>query len=62
LFQYESGMYGETGTCDFDPEKTKPFATLRGFESLPKNDQVLKNDDSAFLSLNSIDRWKGDFF
>jgi hypothetical protein len=49
-------MYGETGTCDFDPEKTKPFATLRGFESLPKNDQVLKNDDSAFLSLNSIDR------
>jgi hypothetical protein len=38
--QYISGTWGSTEDCDYDPEKTKPFATLRGFESLPKNDQV----------------------
>lgn len=39
-YSYTSGLYGDTGDCDFDPAVTKPYATLRGFESLPKNDQV----------------------
>ena len=39
-YEYNSGSFGSTGSCDFDPEKTKAFATVRGFESLPKNDQV----------------------
>jgi len=38
-YSYTSGLYGDTGDCDFDPAVTKPYATLRGFESLPKNDQ-----------------------
>ena len=38
-YKYTSGNFGATGSCDFDPQDTKPFATLRGFESLPKNDQ-----------------------
>jgi len=38
-YKYTSGLFGATGTCDFDPKDTQPFATLRGFESLPKNDQ-----------------------
>lgn len=38
-YGYTSGSFGSTGSCDFDPVKTKPYATLRGFESLPRNDQ-----------------------
>jgi len=39
-YGYISGVYGTTESCDFDPAVTKPYATLRGFESLPKNDLV----------------------
>ena len=39
-YPYTSGYYGQTEDCDFDPKKMKPFATVRGFESLPRNDQV----------------------
>ena len=39
-YEYNSGSFGSTGSCDFDPEQTPAFATVRGFESLPKNDQV----------------------
>ncbi len=39
-YYYSSGYYGDTDPCEFNPDQMKPYATLRGFESLPKNDQV----------------------
>ena len=39
-YPYTSGYYGQTEDCEYDLKKMKPFATVRGFESLPRNDQV----------------------
>jgi len=36
---YVSGGNGQTGSCDFDMENTTPVVTLRGYDTLPANNQ-----------------------
>merc|ERR1711970_1617928 len=36
---YNSGQTTETGSCDFDMINTAPVVTLRGYDTLPPNDQ-----------------------
>jgi len=38
-YPYVSGTSGSSGSCDYDPKDTPSYATIRGFESLPRNDQ-----------------------
>lgn len=52
---YSSGYYGDTDPCEFDPDKMTTYATLRGFESLPKNDQVTSVSQLEQALLGSSD-------
>jgi len=36
---YVSGSNGQTGSCDFDMENTTPVVTLKGYDTLPPNNQ-----------------------
>merc|ERR1712042_279805 len=36
---YVSGSNGQTGSCDFDMETTAPVVTLKGYNTLPPNNQ-----------------------
>ena len=31
-------QFGQTGTCDYSPDAMDTVATLRGYETLPRND------------------------
>jgi len=37
-YPYTSGTFGATGDCKYDATNTSPTATLRGYETLPRND------------------------
>jgi len=44
---YVSGSNGDTGSCDFDMENTTPVVTLRGYDTLPANNQDAVMDHLA---------------
>jgi len=37
-YPYTSGNFGQTGTCDYSPDAMDTVASLRGYETLPRND------------------------
>ena len=44
---YVSGTSGQTGSCDFDMDSTTPVVTLRGYDTLPANNQEAVMDHLA---------------
>jgi len=37
-YPYTSGNFGQTGSCDYSPDAMDTVASLRGYETLPRND------------------------